>query len=1259
MIKVNKNAKLVLLVSSYTDLNSYKNYFSKIDSAGVSILKIPKINFPVTTVWKKELLTPLDDYISNIVHTILGILVLHDHGDILAFLPDLHDLKKTAGILKKQLIKLQLYEVDYYLVYENAIYALDYKILLSSKRTVFLSSDCAEETVFPSVRFVVDCGIKKVKFYDSDAERDIPKLTFISCQRAKLRKTLAGDSNPGICYRIYSKKNYYLDMPKKDYPEILRVNPYNTIIQIFHYRFGKYLKSDFIEFFSENIQYDIIKDLQKLEVLKSNSVTALGRNIMNLPFHPKYSKLILLALEQGLAFEAVILIAFFANKQNIFVHSDNEKQQRIIDVVKFQLTMNESDTFTYLYLYKNWMKVGFNVEFCKKYFLNPDVMNKINVCVFEICSFIKSCLGKKIKESISDLKNCYLHLTEILLQCFHQNLCVYTGHSKSGYRVLSSFSVAFIHPTSVVNQMENTPQFILYNHIMLDKNNLLHITAIPSDLIMKALGNNVLQFSHEDLFEKTLTCRVIEPVGEEVMNEMLLGSNGTKLKSIEEQIRKETGSDLIFLEVFLSKGCVNIYALPNSIDCAQCVVEDMLKNKFDYLLNEQNFEILELNYNQNKISFLMDWSKGAVAISLRQISQEESINTFHEINNDTDTFMGVCDSPYFPYQLCFAWIRRPCSGKAYVNFSDEENFTFARKLALRYINIFGFELFFQISNKRENQLCISGLPPEINVNDLKQELQLLTPYSKIDSIQLEYIQPFKTSDNDLISLRSMIADVCQEFITLGEFDVTIPNPDPKDLDMIAYIDVFDNEFLNPISEVLSTIVTTNKKFITKILYNLIIKCDKELCKVLKPVIIFEMEQMEHSIQNSYESKTDCLFGIDIDLDSEEKALIKISSSNNEILSLIHRKINDLMAGELLNSESIKDLENIFFYGGQIWLENLAKSENVRIVINNKMKTLILYGSPNACDNVKCQIAIFLEDAKKDIMQQISLTTEQSGSMLMKTLIREYGVNLEQFIQNCDLRSAHLDIKAHQLLIRGSEDSVGKAEETIKTLSDNLDVVIPDVGQLHEICPVCYCPAYNLTFRLEHCGHLYCLECIQALVEQAQFPIHCCFGNCSKDIVVKDIQKILKDDHTKIKTLLEKSMKDFLERKREFIYHCPAPDCSMFFYKDQLSDSKVHCPLCKNDICSKCNVLYHGGYTCDMYQNTKKDPDYSFKVWQKTNVQCKQCPKCKTAIEKIAGCNRMRCSTCKISFCWICLEAYTTDQQVYNHIHSAHRGMLFT
>lgn len=43
----------------------------------------------------------------------------------------------------------------------------------------------------------------------------------------------------------------------------------------------------------------------------------------------------------------------------------------------------------------------------------------------------------------------------------------------------------------------------------------------------------------------------------------------------------------------------------------------------------------------------------------------------------------------------------------------------------------------------------------------------------------------------------------------------------------------------------------------------------------------------------------------------------------------------------------------------------------------------------------------------------------------------------------------------------------------------------------ELCPVCACPAFNLTVRLQHCNHLYCRDCLSSLVEQAQLPIQCC------------------------------------------------------------------------------------------------------------------------------------------------------------------------
>lgn len=42
-----------------------------------------------------------------------------------------------------------------------------------------------------------------------------------------------------------------------------------------------------------------------------------------------------------------------------------------------------------------------------------------------------------------------------------------------------------------------------------------------------------------------------------------------------------------------------------------------------------------------------------------------------------------------------------------------------------------------------------------------------------------------------------------------------------------------------------------------------------------------------------------------------------------------------------------------------------------------------------------------------------------------------------------------------------------------------------------------------------------------------------------------------------------------------------------------------------------------------------------------------CPKCKTSVEKIAGCNHMTCQYCNFQWCWICGGTYTPNH--YNKL----------
>ncbi|XP_065891990.1 E3 ubiquitin-protein ligase parkin-like [Dysidea avara] len=84
--------------------------------------------------------------------------------------------------------------------------------------------------------------------------------------------------------------------------------------------------------------------------------------------------------------------------------------------------------------------------------------------------------------------------------------------------------------------------------------------------------------------------------------------------------------------------------------------------------------------------------------------------------------------------------------------------------------------------------------------------------------------------------------------------------------------------------------------------------------------------------------------------------------------------------------------------------------------------------------------------------------------------------------------------------------------------------------------------------------------------------------------------------------------------------------------------------------SKSLLLCHSSPTLVLLIKSRFDSiDGRQARWVDANKQCinditKNCPRCKSAIEKNGGCNHVTCLICKFEFCWPCLLEWNRNCQ---------------
>ena len=137
-------------------------------------------------------------------------------GDLLVFLPGLHEIRQTA----RQLEPLAQERTLAVLPLHGDLPAelQDDALLLQSRRKVVLATNVAETSVtVEGVTGVIDTGLARMRVFDPRVGLDRLLLTPISRASADQRAGRAGRTQPGVCLRLWSAVSH------RARPELQRV----------------------------------------------------------------------------------------------------------------------------------------------------------------------------------------------------------------------------------------------------------------------------------------------------------------------------------------------------------------------------------------------------------------------------------------------------------------------------------------------------------------------------------------------------------------------------------------------------------------------------------------------------------------------------------------------------------------------------------------------------------------------------------------------------------------------------------------------------------------------------------------------------------------------------------------------------------------------------------------------------------------------------------------------------------------------------
>ncbi|KAM7206194.1 P-loop containing nucleoside triphosphate hydrolase protein [Rhypophila sp. PSN 637] len=462
----------IIVMSATLDAQKFQTYFYD-----APLLAVPGRTHPVEIFYTPE---PERDYLEASVRTVLQIHATEPEGDILLFLTGEEEIEDAcrrislevddmiresdAGPMKVYPLYGTLPPHQQQRIFDKAPEPLR-KGGRPGRKCIVATNIAETSLTIDGIVYVVDPGFSKQKIYNPRSRVESLLVSPISKASAQQRAGRAGRTRPGKCFRLYTEKAFKKELIEQTYPEILRSNLANTVLELKKLGVEDLVHFDLMDPPAPETMMRALEELNYLACLDDDGeLTRLGSLASEFPLDPALAVMLISSPEFYCSNEMLSITSLLSVPQ-IFVRPNNARKRA--DEMKQQFAHPDGDHLTLLnayHAYKSAEQGGQDVkQWCHEHFLSFRHLSSADNVRQQLRRIMETHGIELISTPFTD-KNYYTNIRRALLAGFFMQVAMRESSNSKVYKTVKDDQLVMIHPSTVVTSPYD---WVVYNEFVL------------------------------------------------------------------------------------------------------------------------------------------------------------------------------------------------------------------------------------------------------------------------------------------------------------------------------------------------------------------------------------------------------------------------------------------------------------------------------------------------------------------------------------------------------------------------------------------------------------------------------------------------------------------------------------------------------------------------------------------------------------------------------------------------------------------------